>query len=175
LSFEFGFKIIPEVAMDSTLSASAKKVQDALLGFGLDCRVKELAESTRTADDAATAVGCHVGQIVKSLVFRGKSSGNAVFVLASGANRVDEKLLAAIVGEKIEKADPDFVREQTGFAIGGVSPVGHPVPLHTYLDEDLMGYQELWAAAGTPHALFSITPVQLCQVTSGQLVSIRKR
>lgn len=160
--------------MDSTLSASAKRVQDALHGFGLDCRVKELAESTRTAVDAANAVGCDVGQIVKSLVFRGKSSGKAVFVVASGANMVDEKALSAIVGEKIGRADPDFVREQTGFAIGGVSPVGHPAPLQTFVDQDLLGYDELWAAAGTPNALFSLTPEQLCLITSGQVAAIRK-
>ena len=160
--------------MDSSLSASARKVQDALAAFGLDLRVKELSESTRTAADAANAVGCDVAQIVKSLVFRGKASGKAVFVVASGANRVNEKALAAIVGEKIEKADADFVREQTGFAIGGVSPVGHPQPLHTFVDEDLMRFDELWAAAGTPHALFSLTPDQLCQITSGELVAIKK-
>ena len=160
--------------MDSNLSASAKRVQDALHGFGLDCRVKELTESTRTAVDAANAVGCDVGQIVKSLVFRGKSSGRAVFVVASGANMVDEKALAAIVGEKIGRADPDFVREQTGFAIGGVSPVGHPAPLQTYVDEDLLGYEEIWAAAGTPNALFSLTPQQLCQITSGEVAAIKK-
>ena len=160
--------------MDTTLSASAKRVQDALNSFGVDCRVKELGESTRTAVDAANAVGCEVGQIVKSLVFRGKASGSAVFVVASGANMVDEKALAAIVGEKIERATPDFVREQTGFAIGGVSPVGHPAPLQTFVDEDLLGYAELWAAAGTPNAVFALTPEQLCQITAGQVVSIRK-
>jgi Cys-tRNA(Pro) deacylase len=160
--------------MDTSLSASAKRVQAALTSFGVDCRVLELADSTRTAVDAANAVGCDVGQIVKSLVFRGKNSGDAVFVVASGANRVNEKALAAIIGEKIEKADPDFVRDKTGFAIGGVSPVGHPEPLHTYVDEDLMQYDELWAAAGTPHALFSLTPAQLCHITSGQVVSIKK-
>lgn len=160
--------------MDNILSASAKRVQDALAGFGVDCRVLELTESTRTAEDAANAVGCHVGQIVKSLVFRGKTTGNAVFVVASGANRVNEKALAGIVGEKISKADPDFVREKTGFAIGGVSPVGHPEPLHTYVDEDLMQYEEIWAAAGTPNALFALTPAQLCHITSGEVVSIRK-
>ena len=163
-----------EMQMYDALSASAKRVQDALAGFGVDCRVKELAESTRTAVEAANAVGCDVGQIVKSLVFRGKTTGNAVFVVASGANLVNEKALAAIVGEKIAKADPDFVREQTGFAIGGVAPVGHPTPLHTYVDEDLMQYGELWAAAGTPNALFSLTPAQLCLITSGEIVSIRK-
>jgi len=160
--------------MDSTLSASARRVQDALHGFGLDCRVKELTESTRTAVDAANAVGCDVGQIVKSLVFRGKASGRAVFVVASGANMVDEKALAAIVGEKIGRADPDFVRQQTGFAIGGVSPVGHPAPLQTYVDEDLLCYEELWAAAGTPNALFSLTPQELCHITAGEIAAIKK-
>jgi len=157
-----------------TLSPSALKVQQALAGFGLDLQVKELTESTRTAQDAAQAVGCDVGQIVKSLVFRGKTSGEAVFVVASGANRVDEKALAALVGEKIEKADADFAREKTGFAIGGVPPVGHPAPLHTFIDEDLLQYAEVWAAAGTPNALFSLTPEQLCLITSGQVVTIRK-
>jgi prolyl-tRNA editing enzyme YbaK/EbsC (Cys-tRNA(Pro) deacylase) len=160
--------------MKKDLSSSAQRVQQALTGFGLDCRVKELSESTRTAVDAANAVGCDVGQIVKSLVFRGKTSGSAVFVVASGANRVNEKLLAAIIGEKIDKADADFVREQTGFAIGGVPPVGHPAPLQTFIDEDLLQYEELWAAAGTPNALFSLTPAQLCQITSGQVVTIKK-
>ncbi len=160
--------------MDTNLSASAKRVQDALNSFGVDCRVKELGESTRTAVDAANAVGCEVGQIVKSLVFRGKESGKAVFVVASGSNMVNEKALAALVGEKIERATPDFVREQTGYAIGGVSPVGHPAPLTTFIDEDLLGYQELWAAAGTPNAVFALTPEQLCHITSGQVAHVKK-
>jgi len=165
---------VKEDTKDKPLSSSAQKVQQALAGFGLDCRVKELSASTRTADEAALAVGCEVGQIVKSLVFRGKSSGAAVFVVASGANRVNEKLLAALLGEKIEKADADFVREQTGYAIGGVPPVGHANPLATFVDEDLLQYQELWAAAGTPNALFSLTPAQLCLITSGKVVAIKK-
>jgi Cys-tRNA(Pro) deacylase len=160
--------------MDKPLSSSAQKVQLALAAFGLDCRVKELSESTRTAVEAAQAVGCDVGQIVKSLVFRGKTSGAGVFVVASGANRVNEKLLAALVGEKIDKADADFVREQTGYAIGGVPPVGHAVTLATYVDEDLLQYQELWAAAGTPNALFSLTPEELCLITSGRVARIKK-
>ena len=160
--------------MDNNLSASAKRVQDALNSFGVDCRVKELGESTRTAVDAANAVGCEVGQIVKSLVFRGKVSGKAVFVVASGSNMVNEKALAVLVGEKIERATPEFVREQTGYAIGGVSPVGHPAPLTTFIDEDLLGYQELWAAAGTPNAVFALTPEQLCHITSGQVAHVKK-
>jgi prolyl-tRNA editing enzyme YbaK/EbsC (Cys-tRNA(Pro) deacylase) len=160
--------------MDKPLSASAQKVQQALAGFGLDCRVKELGESTRTAVDAALAVGCDVGQIVKSLVFRGKTSGAGIFVVASGANRVNEKLLAALVGEKIDKADADFAREQTGFAIGGVPPLGHAVKLQTFIDEDLLQYPELWAAAGTPNALFSLTPEQLCLITAGKVATIKK-
>jgi Cys-tRNA(Pro) deacylase len=160
--------------VENGLSSSAKMVQDALAAFGVDCHVKELTDSTRTAVDAANAVGCDVAQIVKSLVFRGKTTGDPVFVVASGANRVNEKALAAFVGEKIEKADADFVRDRTGFAIGGVSPVGHPAPLRTFVDEDLLQFDELWAAAGTPHALFSLTPAQLCQITSGQIVSIKK-
>lgn len=160
--------------MTKPLSPSAQKVQQALANFGLDCRVQELSDSTRTAVDAAQAVGCDVGQIVKSLVFRGKTSGNGVFVLASGANRVNEKALAALVGEKIDKADADFAREQTGFAIGGVPPVGHLKQLQTFIDEDLLHYHELWAAAGTPNALFSLTPDQLCLITAGTVAQIKK-
>jgi len=160
--------------MTNPLSPSAQKVQQALATFGLDCRVQELSDSTRTAVEAAQAVGCDVGQIVKSLVFRGKTTGNGVFVVASGANRVNEKALAALVGEKIDKADADFAREQTGFAIGGVPPVGHLKQLQTFIDEDLLRHHELWAAAGTPNALFSLTPDQLCLITAGTVAQIKK-
>ena len=139
---------------------------------GLECCVLELLASTRTAQEAADAVGCSVGQIVKSLVFRGKQSGKAVFVAASGANRVNEKRLKECVGEGIEKATPEFVRETTGFAIGGVSPVGHLQSIESYIDEDLLGYTELWAAAGTPNAVFKLTPADLTQLTAGKVVAI---
>ena len=154
------------------LSPSARRVQDAILFAGLECTVVELPASTRTAQEAADAVGCSVGQIVKSLVFRGKQSGKGIFVAASGANRVNEKRLKEYTGEGIEKASPEFVREITGFAIGGVSPVGHLQPIESYIDEDLLGYAELWAAAGTPNAVFKLAPSELTLLTAGRVVSI---
>lgn len=147
--------------MSNELSNSARRVQEYLESRGVALRVTELADSTRTAVDAAAAVGCDLGQIVKSLVFRGAQSGEPVLVLASGANRVDEKLVAGLLGEKIKKADAGFVRERTGFAIGGVPPVGHVRPVRTVMDQDLEQYEEIWAAAGTPHALFRLTPAML--------------
>ena len=154
------------------LSPSAQRVQDAIHAAGLECAVIELLDSTRTAQEAADAVGCQVGQIVKSLIFRGKQSGKAIFVAASGVNRVNEKRLKEYVGEGIERATPEFVRESTGFAIGGVSPVGHLQPIESYIDEDLMGYGELWAAAGTPNAVFRLTPPELTLLTGGRVVAI---
>lgn len=124
-------------------------------------QVVELPASTRTAAEAATAVGCAVAQIVKSLVFRSLESNHAVLVLVSGTNRVDETRLASHLGEPVAKADANFVRERTGFSIGGVAPVGHETPLRTIVDEDLLALPELWAAAGTPHAVFRLTPKDL--------------
>ena len=121
---------------------------------------------TRTAADAAAAIGCDVAQIVKSLVFR-KRSGGALLVLASGRNRVDEAKVGALVDEPIDKADAAFVREVTGFAIGGVPPVGHAEPIDTLVDRDLLSLGELWAAAGTPQTVFPIAPEELVRVTGG--------
>ncbi len=159
--------------MADELSTSAQKVQDALLSQGFSCQVLELPDSTRTAMEAAAAVGCQVGQIVKSLLFRGKQTRKPVFVAVSGANRVNEKTLRDLAGEKIEKADADFVREKTGFAIGGVPPLAHLEPMQTFIDEDLLQFSDIWAAAGTPNALFKLTPAELLQITSGQVVSIK--
>ena len=156
-----------------SLSASAQKVQDALAARGMSLQVMELPGSTRTASEAAQAIGCSVGQIVKSLVFKGRRSGKPVLVIASGSNRVDERKLEALIGEPLGKADADFVRQQTGFVIGGVPPVGHNQPLLTYLDADLLAYTEIWAAAGTPHAVFRLTPQKLCELTGGEVVEIK--
>lgn len=144
--------------MTSELSQSAMRVQEYLAARGHALRVVELADSTRTAADAAGAIGCEVAQIVKSLVFRAKDSGRPVLVVASGVNRVDEAKVAALLGEPVGKADAAFVRERTGFAIGGVPPVGHAERIVTIMDEDLQQYGEIWAAAGTPHAVFRLTP-----------------
>lgn len=157
------------------LSKSAEIVQRALYEKGLEFKVIELTESTRTANDAATAVGCQVGQIVKSLLFRAKDTQRAVLVLASGKNRVSEELIQRYVGEKIAKADANFTREITGFAIGGIPPLGHKNPiLHVYIDEDLLEYEILWAAAGTPYAVFSLPAKELQTATGGKIVSIKE-
>lgn len=146
------------------LSASAQKVQDVL---GPAYTVIESEVPTKTAQQAADMVGCQLGQIVKSLIFQGQQSGKAILVLTSGVNRVDESLIAAYAGEPIGRANPDFVREVTGFAIGGVPPVGHAQKVKTYLDENLLQYSEIWAAAGTPNSLFKLTPANLQELTGG--------
>ena len=134
-------------------------------GHSLTCRVVELPRSTRSAPEAAEAVGCDVAQIAKSLVFRGAATDEPLLVIASGANRVSEEKLSGLAGEPIRKADADFVRERTGFAIGGVAPVGHTKPPRTWIDRDLLEYESVWAAAGTPRALFSIRSEDLVKVT----------
>jgi prolyl-tRNA editing enzyme YbaK/EbsC (Cys-tRNA(Pro) deacylase) len=149
------------------LNLSAKKVQETLKSLGHDMQVVELPASTRTSAEAAQAVGCPVGQIAKSLVFRTAITSRPVLVVASGANRVDEGKIEALVGETVEKADADFVRERTGFAIGGVPPVGHRKKIEIYIDQDLLDYAEIWAAAGTPHAVFRLTPDELVRMTGG--------
>jgi prolyl-tRNA editing enzyme YbaK/EbsC (Cys-tRNA(Pro) deacylase) len=154
------------------LSSSAQKVQDALSALGLTLEVVELPDSTRTAAEAAAAIGCEVAQIVKSLIFKGKRSGQPVLVVASGSNRVAEKLIEAQLGEPLGKADADFVRERTGFVIGGVPPVGHREKLATFIDEDLLTMPEIWAAAGTPHAVFRLAPTDLVQMTGGTVLTI---
>jgi prolyl-tRNA editing enzyme YbaK/EbsC (Cys-tRNA(Pro) deacylase) len=147
-------------------------VQEALNAHGLQLDVKEFAESTRTAEDAARAIGCQLGQIVKSLVFKAQRSGKAVLVIASGSNRVDEKIIRDHLGEKIGRADADFVRAQTGFAIGGVPPVGHTQKLTTFIDKDLLDYDEIWAAAGTPNAVFRLTPDELVRIVAGEVIAV---
>jgi len=158
--------------MVDELSRSAQKVQDALQDLGLAYGVVELPQSTRTVADAARAVGCDEGQIVKSLVFKTRQSGEPVLVIASGSNRVNEKKIGALVSEGVKMADADFVRRRTGFAIGGVPPLGHAEPLQTFIDEDLLLYDQVWAAAGTPRAVFDLDPRDLPRMTGGRVVSI---
>lgn len=157
----------------TTLSSSAQKIQDLLHSLGYPYTVIEHAESTRTAQEAADRAGCELGQIVKSLIFQGKTSSKPILVLTSGANRVDEKLISAEAGEPIRRADVDFVRAVTGFAIGGVPPIGHAQKMETYLDEDLEGYAVIWAAAGTPNAIFELTPSDLKKMTDGKVVKVK--
>jgi len=156
------------------LAESAQKVQKELLARGIQAKVVELPDSTRTAVEAAQTIGCTVAQIVKSLVFRGATSGEPVLIEASGINRVNEKAVEQILGEAIVKADADFVREKTGFAIGGIPPLGHATRMGAVLiDEDLLQYAELWAAAGTPHAVFCLTPAELIEIAAGKVVAIK--
>lgn len=157
---------IPEVG---PLPASAQKVQDALFDGGFTNTVVEMPDSTRTSAEAAQTVGCTVSQIAKSILFRAKTSDRPVLVIASGTNRVDEKKVAALLGEKLGKADADFVRERTGFAIGGVAPLGHSGPVEIFIDQDLMAFDEIWAAAGTPKCVFKLTPAQLAEMTAGRI------
>lgn len=138
------------------LSKSARKFQHYLDERSLAFQVLELPESTRSAGDAANTLRCHKSQIVKSLVFRAKSADMPVIVLASGTNRVDEKKIADAVGDQIEKPDAKFVKKRTGFSIGGVAPIGHKENCFVCVDEDLLAHKVVWAAAGTPHAVFKI-------------------
>jgi len=153
--------------------SSVERVRAALAALGLATEIKEFDASTRTSADAAAAIGCAVAQIAKSLVFRAKDSNRAILVIASGINRVDEKKLAALLGEKIGKADADFVRSETGFAIGGVAPVGHAGQLTIFIDEDLGQHAEIWAAAGAPNAVFRLTPDELLQITGGRYADLK--
>jgi prolyl-tRNA editing enzyme YbaK/EbsC (Cys-tRNA(Pro) deacylase) len=154
------------------LTGSALRFQEILRERGFAHRVVELPDSTRTAKEAAQALGCQVAQIVKSLVFKGSQSQQPVLVLASGPLRVDERRLSDLVGEPIEKADADFVRQHTSFAVGGVPPLGHREQIATFIDETLLQHDTLWAAAGTPHAVFQLTPADLHTMTDGQVVAI---
>jgi len=155
--------------MRPATAASALKVQ-AVLGEGFE--VLEFETSTRTAADAAAAIGCSVGQIAKSLIFRATASGRPVLAIASGSVRVDEARLSALLGEDIGRADATFVREQTGFAIGGIPPVGHQHEPVIFIDETLLGFETVWAAAGTPNSVFRLSPDDLVRLTGGTVAAI---
>ena len=152
-------------------AASALKVQ-AILGD--DFQVLEFDESTRTAADAAAAIGCTVGQIAKSLIFRATESARPVLAIASGSVRVDERRLSSLLGEDIGRADAAFVREHTGFAIGGVPPVGHRSPPIIFIDETLLEFETIWAAGGTPNAVFRLQPEDLVRLTGGTVAAIAR-
>jgi prolyl-tRNA editing enzyme YbaK/EbsC (Cys-tRNA(Pro) deacylase) len=155
------------------LSPSAQKVDDALRALGYQFNIIEHTGSTRTAQEAADRAGCQLGQIVKSLIFKGKVSGKPILVLTSGANRVDEKRISEYAGEAIGRADADFVRAVTGFAIGGVPPVGHIQKMETYLDEDFLQYETVWAAAGNPNAIFELPTRALHDMTGAKVIRIK--
>ncbi len=159
--------------MAEELSRSAKRIQDALNALGAKLEVVELPASTRTSAEAAAAIGCSIRQIAKSIIFRSVVTGRPVMVIASGPNRVNEAKIRGIIGEGIEKADAEFVRKATGFAIGGIPPIGHAEPITTIIDEDLTRLDEIWAAAGTPNAVFKLNPALLVQLTGGSVNPIK--
>lgn len=159
---------------NKNLSKSAKLVQDALFKKGLAFEVVELSSSTRTAKDAAETLGCEVAQIVKSILFRSEKTNLPILILASGANRINENTIEKLIGEKIVKSDADFTRDITGFAIGGVPPIGHKQSInHIFIDEDLLKFKKLWAAAGTPNAVFSLKSSDLLSLTHGKIIAIK--
>jgi len=158
---------------DAGLGPSVQRVQDALTAAGGGHTIVALAQSARTSADAARAVGCKVDQIAKSLVFRAEKTQRAVLVITSGANRVDEAKVTTLLDEPIGRADAEFVRARTGFAIGGVAPIAHAEPLTILIDEDLLKWSEIWAAAGHPHAVFGLTPDDLVRMTGGRVASVR--
>ncbi len=157
------------------MSKSTKRVQNALQALGLACEVVTLPDSTRTAKEAAAAVGCEMAQIAKSLVFRGVQSHQPILIVTSGVNQVDEKLAQAVVGEEIARVDADFVRKHTGFAIGGVPPLGHTNPIKRFFDVDLTQYDEIWAAAGTPNAVVRLSRDDLNKLAANSYVKVQGR
>ena len=159
--------------MTSPLPPAALRVAAAATVAGLTTEVREMPASTRTAVDAAKACGCGVAQIVKSLVFRGAATGTPYLLLVSGANRVDEQAVAATLGEALMRPDAAYVRDVTGFAIGGIPPLGHATALATYIDTDLLAFDVVWAAAGTPNCVMRLDPQALRQATAAIVLAVK--
>lgn len=159
--------------MQQRRNLGIEDVRKFLAERGLHNEIVELSDSARTAELAAAAIGTTVAQIVKSLIFKGAQSGEPILVLASGANRVDEKKVAGVVGEPIKKADANFVRDRTGFAIGGVPPFAHHERMRTLIDEDLLAFDDIWSAAGHPHAVVRLLPGELVSATEGASFDIK--
>jgi prolyl-tRNA editing enzyme YbaK/EbsC (Cys-tRNA(Pro) deacylase) len=156
------------------LHPTALRTSQLLREAGVDTQVVEFEQPTRTSADAAAAIGCSVAEIAKSIVFRGRESGRAVVVVASGANRVSEAKVAAMVGEALARADADFVRDATGYAIGGVAPIGHAQPVKLLLDEDLQRFDTVWAAGGTPFSVFPLRPGELRSITGAPWSDVKQ-
>ena len=156
-----------------TLTTSVQIIQTKLRELGHINEIQKLTDSARTAQEAANALGCDIAQIAKSIVFRLKSTGEPLLIVASGINRINEKSIAQQLQDKLGKADADFVRESTGFVIGGVPPLGHKNPIRTLIDQDLFQYETIWTAAGHPKAVFKLTPDELEKMTNGQVVSVK--
>ncbi len=157
---------------DPEFPAAALRVRDAATALGLEIDIRIMEKPTRTAEEAAEACGCGVAQIVKSLVFTGKESGRDYLLLVSGENRVDEAGVAAMLGEALVRPRADHVREITGYAIGGIPPFGHKTSLTTLCDEDLLKFEIVWAAAGTPNAVFACSPASLCEATKARVIRV---
>jgi prolyl-tRNA editing enzyme YbaK/EbsC (Cys-tRNA(Pro) deacylase) len=153
---------------------TALRTAQLLREAGLAGDVVEFEQPSRTSAEAADAIGCSVAEIAKSVVFRGTQSGQAVVVVTSGDNRVSEAKVAARVGEPLARADAAFVRDATGYAIGGVAPIGHSQPVKLLLDEDLQRFEQVWAAAGTPFSVFPLTPAELRRVTGADWADVRQ-
>jgi prolyl-tRNA editing enzyme YbaK/EbsC (Cys-tRNA(Pro) deacylase) len=156
------------------LSRSARRAHAALAALGFDARIVEVPDTARTAVEAAAAVGCELGQIAKSLVFRGPGDAPLI-VITSGPNRADEEKVAAIAGGPVRMGDADYVRAHTGFAIGGVPPAGHPERIPAVIDEDLLRYEEVWAAAGNPRAVFPLSPQALMDLAQATPADVAQR
>lgn len=156
----------------TALSPSAQRVQNALAAAGSSAQITEHENPGRTAAEAAELLGCDIAQIAKSIIFKNAASGTSVLVITSGGNRVDEKKVAAIIGEKLAKADAAFVREQTGFAIGGVPPIAHTNPGAILLDEDLLAFDTVFPAGGTPHAMFAVDPQELIGLSGARVANV---
>jgi prolyl-tRNA editing enzyme YbaK/EbsC (Cys-tRNA(Pro) deacylase) len=159
--------------MTAALSATAQRVQVALLLLGSSAVIEEHPEACRTSAEAATVLGCTVGQIAKSVIFKGAISGESILVIASGANRVDTQKIAALAGEVPGKADANFVREQTGFVIGGVAPIAHEKPGKVFFDRDLLQYDAVFPAGGTPQAMFRVEPNELLKISGATLADVK--
>lgn len=151
------------------MSKSLKRVAEALRAAGLDCAIEEMAATTRTAAEAAATAGCALDQIVKSIIFRGEASGHVVLFLTAGGNRVSVVKASAVAGQPLGRADADLVRAETGFAIGGVAPLGHRGPVARFFDPRLLDFDRVWAAAGTPRHIFAVDPRDLLRVTGARL------
>jgi prolyl-tRNA editing enzyme YbaK/EbsC (Cys-tRNA(Pro) deacylase) len=158
--------------MNSPLAASARRVEDAARALGLRIAVEEMPQSTRTAEEAAAACRCEIGQIVKSLVFQGRESGQPYLLLVSGKNRVDQEHAATSIGETLIRPDATQVRAWTGYAIGGIPPFGHETQVRTFIDRDLLAYDLVWAAAGTPRAVFPVSPKALAEAAKATPISV---
>lgn len=154
------------------MSKSVKRVARTAEELGLDIEIKRMGDSTRTAEDAAKACGCEVARIVKSLIFVGAETNDLHLLLVNGADRVDLAKASVAIGEELDRADANDVRTRTGFAIGGVSPIGHLTPPKIWIDQTLMGFETVWAAAGAPDAVFEVPPNALVESTGAEIVEI---